>query len=230
MLTKKTDNIIVDGVSRPIHNVDGRLIAQDIDGLLAFWRFYANGPSDRLGRPIVVYHGACGFESDEFSYKVKGINSYSDSDIGFFFGSADVANCFANEHDDEPSIIPAYVSLQNPKYVQGATFVTMLECLNFDGWQNFKNKTLKSGYDGVIVRTDSDALNSEYHHQFQSDNYIAFHPEQIKSAIGNPGTYNRNTASITDGHGPRIGAEIDMDESTNNDRDSNELNRKRFKP
>lgn len=166
----------------------------------AFNEWFGNsGVVDESGAPLVVYHGTCGdFEGDGFSYHVKGINSYGDADIGFFFGSAEVASAFTDDEAEGSAVIPVYLSIQKPKYVQGANFVAMLDGLDGEGWRNFKEKAIAAGYDGIIVRTDGEARNSEYSHQFRSDNYIAFRPEQIKSAIGNSGAFDPASPSLTD--------------------------------
>lgn len=155
---------------------------------------------DSRGRPLVVYHGTAhgeGFEAGGFSYDAKGINDYGDADIGFFFGSAGVANNFAEEGDGA-AVLPVYLSLQRPLEVSGSKFVSMLDDFKFADWKRFKKKAIADGCDGIIVRTDELASRSIYHHQFLSDNYVAFHPEQIKSAVGNAGLYLPSSPSLTD--------------------------------
>jgi hypothetical protein len=50
--------IEVDGISRPIHNSEGALIAETEDAQVAFWRWFRNSKVvDENGRPRVVYHG-----------------------------------------------------------------------------------------------------------------------------------------------------------------------------
>lgn len=161
--------------------------------------FGSSSVVDEIGAPLVVYHGTCThFEGDGFSYDAKGVNSYGDADIGFFFGSAEVANAFTDHDAEGSAVIPAYLSINKPKYVQGMNFVAMLDGLDTEGWRSFKDKAIAAGYDGVIVRADDEARNSEYSHQFQSDNYIAFRPEQIKSAIGNSGAFDPSSPSLVD--------------------------------
>lgn len=154
---------------------------------------------DQQGLPLVVFHGSYRFEGSAFSYDAKGINDYGDADIGFFFGSAEVANEFAGSADEqgtEAVLLPVYLRIINPKIVQGADFVKMLDSFRFADWKRFKREALKSGHDGIIVRTDAEAQASLYHQQFQSDNYVAFEPAQIKSALGNRGTFDPSLADI----------------------------------
>lgn len=151
---------------------------------------------DAEGKPLVVYHGApSGFEGEGFTYDAKGVNDYGDSDMGFWFASAEVANRFAGD-DDGATVLPVYLVLQSPKVLRGAEFVKMLDTKYIADWKRYKAQAVRDGYDGIIIKTDDAARASFYHDQFLSDNYVAFHPEQIKSAIGNRGTFDAKEANI----------------------------------
>lgn len=53
-----TETIVVDGVTRPIHNSEGTLIAPTKDAQIAFWRWFRKSKViDEHGRPRVVHHG-----------------------------------------------------------------------------------------------------------------------------------------------------------------------------
>lgn len=183
-------------------NSRGLRIAAQAWAIENFWRWFGDSKvvDGERGRPLVVYHGtyyAEGFTDAGFSYEAKGIGEYGDSDVGFFFGSSEAANNFANEGEGS-AVLPVYLSLKNPKIVKGADFVWMLDEYLTDDWHQFKADAVRDGYDGVIVRTDATAKASVYHHQFQSDNWIAFSPEQIKSAIGNSGLFLPDSPDFTD--------------------------------
>ncbi len=53
-----------------------------------------------------------------------------------------------------------------------------------------KSRLQELGYDGLAYRNDTEDPGST--------SYVAFHPEQIKSAIGNTGEFNPASKSITD--------------------------------
>lgn len=57
--------------------------------------------------------------------------------------------------------------------------------------EKFKQSLVKAGYDGIVVRdsmTDGNVVR---------DDWVAFEPKQIKSAIGNRGTFSAEEADIT---------------------------------
>ena len=154
---------------------------------------------DADGKPLVVYHGTYslpGFDGGEFSFDAKGINDFGDADLGFFFGGPNVANAFAG-NDTESGILPVYLSIQNPLSVRGAEYVRMLDEFKPGDWRRMKRQALRDGHDGIVVMADEAARSSEYGDQFQSDNYIAFRPTQIKSAIGNSGAFDPTNPDIT---------------------------------
>ena len=86
--------------------------------------------------------------------------------------------------------MPVYLSIKNPA--------------EFDGWgdlsgsvreaggsQALKAQLIEGGYDGIVIR------NSMTDGNVDRDDWIAFKPTQIKSAIGNRGTFDPGSADIT---------------------------------
>lgn len=144
---------------------------------------------DEAGRPMVLYHGtqSPGFDSFSLAARVES-NPRSEAQGYYFTSDPTVASKYSDgsyggRTDGAPAVVPVYVSLKNPKVIEantGAhTYVTPKEI-----------KALEAqGYDGIIYR-DKDAR--------MNDEYIAFRPEQIKSAIGNSGRFDPNSASLTD--------------------------------
>jgi hypothetical protein len=95
---------------------------------------------------------------------------------GSFF-SATPSSAFAS--GEKGRIIPAYLSLKNPK------------SYNYDQFESFnKDKLVKEGYDGVVVKGVNGTISMA----------VAFEPTQIKSAIGNIGTYSPETGNILAGN------------------------------
>ncbi len=80
------------------------------------------------------------------------------------------------------NVLPLYLSLQNPLEVDGGggRFMQVMP--------QAIEQARAQGHDGLIVRAVIDHASpaSEY----PVTVYVAFHPEQIKSAIGNNGTFN----------------------------------------
>lgn len=146
----------------------------------AFKRWFGDSKVvDSQGNPLVVYHGTSdgGFSAfNSRSAKESDANQgAADDGLGFFF-TDDLA--LAEQHRDRldgarPSWMPAekevyavYLSLKNPFVTSGN--VTADQRAELDA----------QGYDGVI-------------YDFGSwKEYVAFRPEQIKSATGNNGQFD----------------------------------------
>lgn len=157
---------------------------------------------DSSGDPLVVYHAT----TKDFSEFRKGkgidvINGGAQKKLGFFFSDSlnyvtgymshpDIADAYA----DEARLMPVYLALQNPKIESIDKIADIEESWSTERGQRYRRNLEKQGYDGIIFVNDSgDTVTREY---------VAFRPEQIKSAIGNIGTFdpynpdvrfNRNT-------------------------------------
>ena len=64
-----------------------------------------------------------------------------------------------------------------------------IELENEIGKQYITNLMMQAGYDGIVY---------DNKHEGDGDSYIAFFPNQIKSAIGNKGTFDPNNQDITE--------------------------------
>jgi hypothetical protein len=155
---------------------------------------------DADGNPLVVYHGTAS-DFSVFDRERSGRNYvYRGGNKGFFFTNRPIpAGVYAEQADganfgDEENprfgngganIMPVYLSLQNP-YERKATGSP-------DKWFDYNHDKIieaaeKAGADGVIIRGGKG---------FEVRNvYIAFRPEQIKSAIGNNGNFDPTNPDI----------------------------------
>jgi hypothetical protein len=96
------------------------------------------------------------------------------------------ANFFANirtRQGKNAQIMPVYSSVKNPYEIQGVQNIPM------NGIDTNKLKSL--GYDGVMYRDEAGALQE----------VVAFEPTQVKSAIGNRGTYDITKPDINEAKG-----------------------------
>ena len=99
-------------------------------------------------------------------------------------------NSGPDSRDRGQNIMPVYLSLQNPAEMDaaGESFVDSNSDINA-----FIARAKRDGHDGVIIRNlDDDPGRSN----MVGDHYIAFRPEQIKSATGNRGTFDPNDPRI----------------------------------
>jgi hypothetical protein len=117
-----------------------------------------------------------------------------------YFGGKGVANQFADpeylygtsklEIGEAPNVMPVHLNLKNPKiFTKEADYEKhiMEGGLNAGRWKS-------KGHDGVIYAPSGDMTSPDAY-------FVAFEPEQIKSAIGNRGTYDINEADITKADG-----------------------------
>jgi CHASE3 domain sensor protein len=161
------DEIIVDGKVRPTKNSDGRLIENDPQKLRNFWRFFGESlVVDKDGRPLVMYH------STKSDFDVFDTTREATMGEGSFFGRRPNMKFAQGEGGN---VMPVYLSIRNPKIFDNL--------FDYDGFD--KKELIKDGHDGVFVKDNGKLLNA-----------VAFRPEQIKSAIGNEGSYSNQSSKI----------------------------------
>ena len=162
-----------------------------------------------------LYHGT-NKNIRKFSHKLIGTQSGNRGFFGrgfYLSGDPDVANSYADTTGG--NVMPLHVSLDNPlviedkishktahalnhaletdafkpgmqkEHVRNGLSMTMVD--NPDVADMMTDKLMGRGYDGVVYGNNREV--------------VAFHPHQIKSAIGNRGTYNIKTPDITKKNG-----------------------------
>ena len=159
---------------------------------------------DESGAPLVVYHGTSWAGFSEFATKQKRVGAKRGSawlgDLGSWFaaptltdsgsGAQDLASEFAMMRGrNSGAVYPVYLSISTP--AEYATYEELAEDVKRAGSASrLRSGLVKAGHDGVVVRyseTDTGDLR---------DDWVAFDPKQIKSAIGNNGQY-ADVADIT---------------------------------
>lgn len=149
---------------------------------------------DTMGRPLRVYHGT----ADDFaSFDPAKVGSrHVDTEAGdafYFTDDISTANWYAQSAGEQSGcgahVRPVYLSMRNPLVVdfQG-------EGLEYLGEEITKAKRL--GHDGLVAHNYNDGCIATH--------YVAFRPEQIKSAIGNSGLFAANSPLLTDNAGVRL--------------------------
>lgn len=137
----------------------------------AFKRWFGDSKVvDANGKPLVVYH-TTPYRFDAF-----------DTKTGAHFGTLNQAEEIADRLDfngqtEGLNTMPVYLSIKNPKRVAD---------LGSDpqAWKQAKDKAEFEGYDGLVYTNQFEASGD------RADSYVAFRPEQIKSAIGNTGNFD----------------------------------------
>ncbi|MHD0644867.1 ADP-ribosyltransferase-containing protein [Pseudomonas aeruginosa] len=133
---------------------------------------------DQSGRPLRVYHGS------PSSFDAFDLNESFDG--GFHFGNATAANnrleYWADGADESatPNIMPVYLSIQNPLYLDHDPY-------DEETWIEIIELAKADGFDGIAYPNKVEGGSS----------WVAFRPEQIKSAIGNNRRYEQTSPTIT---------------------------------
>lgn len=130
--------------------------------------FGASRVVDESGQPLRVYHGTAS--------TIEGFEPGRGTSEGFHFTTdSQAAGRFAVSRAMDggrgANVVPAYVSIQSPKRI---------DVFSNDAVE----RAIAEGHDGLIVG--------------DSGHYVAFRPEQIKSAIGNSGRFDASSASLVD--------------------------------
>ncbi len=127
---------------------------------------------DDNGEPLVVYHGS---KADFTEFKRSKGGEFGSG--MYFSDNIDSAKMFGSfqKGDSEVVTMPVYLTLKNPLITNDR---------NVPRGAGIKS-LIKKGYDGVIGTTPNG-----------QKQYIAFSPEQIKSATGNRGTFDAGERNI----------------------------------
>lgn len=173
--------------------------AADITDTPAFKRWFAGSKVvDDHGRPLLVYHGTTN-EFDEFDCE-GGCEGAS-----FFTVDPKLAEAFAQWNyesgsgDGDPRVMAVYLSLRNPMVVGPSEVLDEHGGHSFDKMIAVVKRAKQAGHDGLHLVGVSDMGRKP------QDQWAAFRPNQIKSAIGNNGEFDAENASITASKYPSAG-------------------------
>lgn len=160
---------------------------------------------DGQGKPLVVYHGSpdARFINDDGTFKSEKARYGFGRDEGAYWFAADrsVAKSYADPRRAfdyqaaEPGIIEAFVKLENPLIIDGGG-------RNWREAQRGKTSDVirearDGGFDGVIIKNVKDNYQSGVvKGDRPTDTYVVFQSTQIKSAIGNRGTFDPTNPDI----------------------------------
>ena len=163
---------------------------------------------DEAGKPLVVYHGTRG-DFDAFDPSLSGSKSKTGAPEGSFFFSdkPDVASSYTVSYQGDfgqtlypgANVVPANIAIKKPLRVnaKGDNWRDIQYKGEFLDINEIVERAKESGkYDGVIVKNvrDKGVGNVE---SKTSTTIVPFDPTQIKSAIGNRGTWDPSDPNIT---------------------------------
>lgn len=184
------ETINVDGADRPTRNSSGQPIHLTEAGIRNFWRWFGDSKAvDAGGRPLVVYH-ATDADFDAFDPSFFGRNTDANASdeayaetarTGFWFNTRDVSDATG-----QGVIMPVYLSIQSPKEYDSLQLLAEFAIPDAGSAADFRDDLERDGYDGVVIDDE----------EFGGFSYVAFRPEQIKSATGNNGDFSSESGSI----------------------------------
>ncbi len=155
--------------------------------------------------PDVVYHGT---QSDFKNFRQSQTGEFGPGI--YMTDSPEEASDYAGTHPfagKGPNVIPLHLSMKNP-------FVVKSDPQEF--WKKFGEKwdedaqknAIAAGHDGVIFRRPymkwDDSLKREVPTGKYHTHFVAFQPNQVKSAIGNNGNFDPSDPDITKSGGGEV--------------------------
>ena len=143
---------------------------------------------DEEGKPKVVYHGT---RNDFSEFKMFGGLPHG----MYFTDNPEYASSYtlANMQEMGANLKPSYLSIKHPASYE--KFVSELRNDNL-GRADAIKRLQAQGYDGAIVTQAEEWQIKDLPDLHNTHVYIAFDPTQIKSAIGNRGTFDPESANI----------------------------------
>ena len=156
---------------------------------------------DKDGNPIRLYHGT-NQDINEFSTQPGALRKkFYAGELGSWFGDdPEIANQFAKGvsfKKEKGSVYPVFLNIKNPKVFDSYDdFMSVMK--NRKSAPAVRKELIKQGYDGIQVKDSTTDFGGK------RDDWVAFFPEQVKSAIGNRGTYDPTNPDITKAKGGEV--------------------------
>jgi conjugative element/phage-associated large polyvalent protein/ADP-ribosyltransferase-like protein len=178
--------------------------------------FGESAVKDRNGKPTVVYHGS-GSAFEAFDPKERGVKTLHPAALlgDYFTSDPRIAHLFLPDsipeltakgatrgpkdpYGEGANIVPAYLSIKKPYKIDPADFAQLLDNEDVHQVQALHEELIKGGYDGIHIPSKSEYGNIYVPEELHgADTWVALHPEQVKSAIGNRGTFDPNDIRMT---------------------------------
>jgi len=172
-----------------------------------FRKFFGNSKlRDEYGEPQRLYHAT----PENFSeFKAGGVNPKISGSAIWLGPYADYQPAFhriggsqVNRFREGVNVMPLYARMENPLLIDDKAMEDWASAVFAGGDRNFPNlmpqhwvdNIRSEGYDGIMyARPETVSPSGE---MSRDQEYIVFDPKQIKSAIGNRGTYNPDDPDI----------------------------------
>ncbi len=192
--------------SGPVREAYATAAAAVGDRVENFRRWFDGSKIVKQGRPRVVYHGTprAGFTTFDPNRKGKGTDSGYYGEGFYFTERAKETSLYAGGREGA-GVMPVYLAIKRPFIIDVTSDISAAASeaaakrlgieLQAGGRvadpDGFASRLKRAGYDGVIFRDRG--IKGEHR---ISDEYVAFEPTQVKSAIGNRGTFDPQNPDI----------------------------------
>lgn len=156
---------------------------------------------DKEGKPIRLYHGT-NQDINEFTTQPGAIRKkFYAGELGSWFGDdPKIANKFAkgvSYEKENGTVYPVFLNIKNPKVFDSyEEFMSVMKSRK--SAPTVRKELIKQGYDGIQVKDSTTDFGG------RRDDWVAFFPEQVKSATGNKGTYDTTKPDITKAKGGEV--------------------------
>jgi hypothetical protein len=154
---------------------------------------------DAQGRPLTLYHGTMA-DFDAFDFTRLGeASEHPTAMLGAFFSTnPETAAHWAWDPEAGANLMPVHLAIERPLELSGEVFRTLAADESLRALrprvEALRAQLRAGGHDGIHVRAISGASGADI--EFAGDLWIATSPHQIKSAIGNVGTYDPDNADV----------------------------------
>lgn len=171
-----------------------------------FKRWFKNSKVvDAAHRPLRCYHGTYN-DVAWFDPGHHGKQDFGYLGVGFYLTArTNISNSYATSRNEGGNVMPLYVSMQNPYIITAHNFqdpnhgylrvmaisqelqsrgLSMTEA-NRKAAVKYRSELEHQGYDGIIDNTDG-----------AMTQIVAFFSQQMKSAIGNRGTFDPDSRNV----------------------------------
>jgi hypothetical protein len=210
--------IDVDGEMRPRNNSEGNPIHHTDEGIRNFHRWFGDSEAtDEHGRPQVHYHGSNTPDIREFRPVSSSVNTTTLGDIpttrhGIFFSDN---KHFAKEYGKY--VNSYYLKTENPHNINRDTKHELADTIDpyknrdtylqakhsqhdwslheGDAGKHFVEHMKNTGHDSTKFGEDVDDKEGN---NIEGNTTVVFHPNQIKSATSNSGSFSTKSNKVTE--------------------------------
>lgn len=166
--------------------------------------FHGSKIVDKEGNPRICYHGTI-HNVKAFEASHHGKHDFGYLGVGFYFSARKgIANSYGTKGEGG-NVMPVYLCLKNPYIIHMGNWqnnehgygrvVAISQSLQSQGMNfteanqqaaiQYRKELEEQGYDGIVDDTDG-----------EMSQIVAFFPNQIKSAIGNRGTFDPHSPNV----------------------------------